>query len=392
MLVTTRANPAVVLVDPDRWLPRFWATAWTASQSGRALAENTLRIRLRHIGSLYAHCDARFGLDSLDEAFSSRDSASLRAMLESYYLTLTATPGYTSSTVQRWDSVRRFVLDIVKQQGVESEAHRALAAAIDAFGRIRPKRRGRFKFARALPAATLSDLLAVAHPESRRNPFVGERIRWRNWLVLNLLLLCGLRRGEAMLLTADSLKRDVDPESGEWVHWLDVTTTDDDDVRATLPRIKTQESHRQIPVSLELATLYDRYLEDFREASDSHGFLLTSRDGKALSAESFSKMFEALTRALSPHAKTRFEERTGGKRHVSPHDLRHTCATARFDRLMAHQPDRELAMQRMRAYFGWSIHSKTPELYARAAIQDDLMRAWGQLFDLRLNGLRGIAS
>jgi hypothetical protein len=44
----------------------------------------------------------------------------------------------------------------------------------------------------------------------------------------------------------------------------------------------------------------------------------------------------------------------------------------------------------MRAFFGWSINSKMPELYARAAIQEDLMQASGKLFDMRIQELRAI--
>jgi integrase len=390
MLLNTRANPPVVLVDSVRLLPRYWAAAWSIGFAGRSPAENTLMMRLRHIGAFYDHCDERFGQDALDEAISHRNASGLRSMLESFYLQLTASPDYTTTTVQRWDSARQFTLDIVTQQGVQSEVHRALASAIDAFGRIRTPRRGRFRFARALPSATLVDLLEVASPNSPRNPFKSENARWRNWLILNLLLMCGLRRGEAMLLKVDSLKRDADPHSGHWVYWLDVTTTEDDDTRARKPSIKTEESHRQIPVSADLADLYDRYLSDFRQDNGRHGFLLTSRDGHPLSAESFSKMFEALTEALAPLPRTRFNERTGGKRHISPHDLRHTCATARYTMFIAQDPERELAMQRMRAFFGWSVHSKMPELYARAAIQDDLMRTWRDLFDSRVDVLRAL--
>ena len=39
-----------------------------------------------------------------------------------------------------------------------------------------------------------------------------------------------------------------------------------------------------------------------------------------------------------------------GKTNISPHDLRHTCATARYTMFMELNPDRELAIQRMRAF------------------------------------------
>jgi hypothetical protein len=53
--------------------------------------------------------------------------------------------------------------------------------------------------------------------------------------------------------------------------------------------------------------------------------------------------------------------------------------------------DRELAMQRMRAFFGWTPESEMPEHYARAAIHDDLMKTWNALFDERIMTLRGLS-
>jgi integrase len=174
------------------------------------------------------------------------------------------------------------------------------------------------------------------------------------------------------------------------IHWLDVTTTEDDDVRATRPSMKTEQSHRQIPISESLAALYDLYVADARAPDARHGFLLTARDGAPLSAESVNQMMRDLTEALQPIAVQRFRERTGGKRSVSPHDLRHTCATARYSMFMAVEPNRELTLQRMRAFFGWSLTSEMPELYARAAIQDDLLRSWKRLFDDRVRLLRNL--
>jgi len=392
MLVQSNADPDIVLVDPTRLLPRYWATVWACSARARSLARNTLKIHLRHLGTFYEHCDERFGSDSLDAAISARDAQGFQAMVESFYIALTSPSTYTTTTAQRWDSVRGFANSVARRLAVHGEAWRAVSRLLDTMGPIRAPMRGRFKFARALPAPTLGDLLEVAFPHSLRNPFVGERTRLRNWFMVNLLFLCGLRRGEALLLAIDSLKRDVDPDSGEMIHWLDVTTTEDDDVRATRPSMKTEQSHRQIPISESLAALYDLYVADARAPDARHGFLLTARDGAPLSAESVNQMMRDLTEALQPIAVQRFRERTGGKRSVSPHDLRHTCATARYSMFMAVEPNRELTLQRMRAFFGWSVTSEMPELYARAAIQDDLLRSWKRLFDDRVRLLRNLDS
>jgi integrase len=390
MLVQTNAVPDIVLVDPVRLLPRYWATVWSLSMKGRSLSRNTHRLQLRHIGAFYQFCDHQFGLDALDSAIGERDAETFQDMVERFHIALTSDRDYTTTTAQRWAAVRGFAKVTARRLAPKSDAWRALSSLLDGMSAIRPPRRGRFRFVRALPATTLEDLLAIAEPRSPRNPFLGEQTQLRNWLIVNLLLLCGLRRGEALLLSIDALKQDVDPDTGELAHWLDVTTTDEEDDRSTRPSLKTDQSHRQIPVSSSLAELYELYVNNARAPSDEHAFLLTARNGEPLSAESVNKLMRQLTAALLPGALQRFRERAGGKANVSPHDLRHTCATARYTMFMAAEPNRELTLQRMRAFFGWSLTSEMPELYARSAIQDDLLRSWKHLFDDRIRMLRSL--
>lgn len=391
MLIDPQATPAFVIVDPESGLPRFWATAWTFWLKGKSLARNTLKTLLRHVDAFYLYCDHNFGCDSLDAALSRRDADTLKRMVEGFYLLLTSDEDHTTTTVQCWDAVRKFINSFARKSALGDDSINEVSALIAAIGRIQHPKHGRIKGGRCLPVATLEDLLEIAEPYSNRNPFRSSEARWRNWFIVLLLLRCGLRRGEALLLTVDALKHDLDRTTGECVYWLDVTTTGDQtDPRASRPSMKTVNSHRQIPVSTDLAQLYERYVTDFRTESDDHGFLFTSRRSRPLSAESVDKIFKTLSSALSPGAKDQFRARTGGKADVSPHDLRHTCATAQYANFMAQQPDPVLTMQRMRAFFGWSKESKMPEVYAHAAIQDDLLQAWNDTFDARLRTLRGI--
>jgi len=352
------------------------------------MSASTQKARLRPIGQFYDVCDLRYGPDALDAAFSEGRVDHVQRMVGDFYVTLSSAIARNSSDVERWDAVKHFVKTIALALAPWNSSWHALAPHLGALGEIRRHGRGKFKFPRALPSVVLDDLLDVAHPDSHRNPFVDERVRWRNWLIVHLLLLGGLRRGEALLLVIDSLKHDVNRATGQLTYWLDVTTTEDEDERATRPSIKTAESHRQIPVSPDLAALYDHYVSDARFSDGDVPFLLTSSRGTALSAESVTKVFEAFTAVLTPLAYQRFQERTGGKRHISPHDLRHTSATARFATFLEKDKDRELALQRMRAFFGWSVTSEMPDLYARAAIQDDLLRSWNDVFDKHVLSLR----
>ncbi len=390
MLVRTGALPDYVIVDAQRMLPRFWATAWSLSLQARAPSENTRKMRLRHVDAFYVFTDHRFGLDAFDEAMSTRDAEGVRDMVDAFFIDLTAEPDYNTTAVQRWDSVRGFVQHLARQLAPSSFEWSSLSSTLYAMGRMRRPAHGRFTFIRALPAATLIDLLKIAHFDASRNPFKGESLRARNWLIVNLLLMVGLRRGELLLLTCDAMKSDVDIESGELIHWLDITTAYDSDPRATRPSMKTAHSHRQVPVSAELAALFEWYVSEHRARDPDHGLLITARSGAPLSAESVTKIFDKLSRALGTEPRRTFFERSGGKESISPHDLRHTCATARWSMFMAHDGDRDLTLQRMRAFFGWSIKSDMPEHYARAAVQEDLLRTWSRLFDSRVSLLRGI--
>lgn len=173
MIVKTDALPDFVIVDPQRMLPRFWATAWSLTIQGHALAENTRKLKLRHIDAFYSFCDERFGLDSLDSAISLRDAERTRQLVEAFYLEITSSTDYTTTTVQRWDCVRDFVQRLAWQREPSSRAWSSLLSALWAMGRIRQPRRGRFKFIRAIPLSTLVDLLEAASPSSELNPFRG---------------------------------------------------------------------------------------------------------------------------------------------------------------------------------------------------------------------------
>lgn len=388
MLTRISVPPGIVAVGAHL-RPRLWATAWSLGFAGSRRAMSTLQSHLRHLDKLYLFCDEEFGADSLDEAISTGNASAAQLMMDAFFLELTTSSTYTTTHVQCWKTACGFVSSISLQRAGSDGAWMSLAAYLQAVRKMRRPDTSRFKFVRALPDLTLTALVNVAHPDSPSNPFRSEAGRVRAWLIVNLLLLCGLRRGEMLLLAVDALKHDVDPVTGAMTHWINVTTADDDvDTRSTRPSIKTVQSHRQVPVSASLAALYQRYVEEARAGSQAHAYLLTSRSGEPLSAESVTKIMQQLTAATDPEALAAFRHRAGGKRHISPHDLRHTCATARFSMFMAADPIRELALQRMRAFFGWSPTSEMPEIYARAAIQDDLLRAWNDLFDQRLELLR----
>lgn len=103
---TDTVPPSFAIVDPVRRMPRFWATAWSLTLGVKTRAKNTLKLKLRHVDAFYAFCDERFGLDSFNEALSTRDHDRVAQMLEAFFLSLTDDPEYKSTAVKCWDSVR----------------------------------------------------------------------------------------------------------------------------------------------------------------------------------------------------------------------------------------------------------------------------------------------
>ena len=199
MLIRTGVPLPFTIVDAKRRLPRFWATVWMLAVSASARAENTQKLHLRHVDAFYTFCDTRFGLDSLDEAFTTRDASKTQQLTEAFYFDLTSNETLTTTDVQRWSSVRVFVQYIARRLAVANRSWSAFSAQLKAMGNLRHPNQGKFSFIRALPTTTLLDFLEVAQPGSPRNPFKSESIQWRNWLIVNLLLLAGLLDPDAIV-------------------------------------------------------------------------------------------------------------------------------------------------------------------------------------------------
>lgn len=392
-VVATGALPSHVITESTRLpRPRFWATVWTLYE-GSGWAENTLCQRLRHLDQFYRHSDIKFGEHALDNALGDKDVERIKNISENFFIALTSKASATTSDAKCWDTVSRFIHFFANHWDKGSEQWRALKKVVPQPGAIRPPKKGRVKFTRALPNPTLKDLLAKAQPGAQANPFKTASAQVRNWLLVLLMFVCGLRRGEVLLLTLDSLKQELDAETGEIRYWLDVTDTpeedfEDADTRATRPSIKTSASYRQIPISGELAETIERYVMGFRVDSTRHRFLITSYVGHPLSAEAVTKALRILSTALNPEPLKQFRQRTK-KEFVSSHDLRHSCACILYV-LFSSDGDKDKTFSRMRAFFGWDVNSTMPETYARAAIQDDVRNSISKTFDSLLATLRGI--
>jgi len=385
-LVHTHAYPTcLVTVSSPVIRLRFWVTVWTLYEGAR-LAESTLTMRLRHIDRFYVHCDERFGLDALDNALGDKDPARVLKLVESFYVLINSKKSRNTSDEQCWDAVSNFIHFFANQWAVRDAVWNNFKKAVALPGGIRSSVSAKIRFVRALPSPVLDDLFAKALPLASQNPFKEQSIQFRNWILVMLMVLYGLRRGETLLLTVDSLNQGLNLDTGELKFWLNVTNTGDDDDRSTPPSIKTAASHRQIPISEEMAEAIENYISEFRVVTGDHRFLITERGGKALSVSSVDKTLRQLSLALSPSSLELFRSQTK-KRYISSHDLRHTCACIRYN-LFTTSEDAARTMENMCEFFGWEPNSNMPNKYSRGAIQGSLEKYGNETFEKTLSRYR----
>lgn len=376
-----------VLTDSHN-LPRYWAAVWTLLIGG-SLAESTMKRKLIHIEAFYRHADDGREPGLLDDALGKQDLSLIEGILESYFVSLRNVPLITPSAEQRWRDAISFVREISERLTRTSEMSNRLADVsikldrLDRlYGQLRISKKTNTHFVRALPAAVLSEVLDLVQPGNHSNPFRSEAVQWRVYCTFLLLFNQGLRRGEALTLRADFLKFEKTATGRQY--WLNVqSNSTEDDPRHSIPSIKTITSIRQIPVSSTVASAFYTYLENFR-GRQNHPYFLSSIRNKPLSAEGINHFFKIITQMLSSTARKTLLDRTG-MTSISPHDLRHSAAVVRMKQLLSRGDSMPETLQKMRSYFGWSMTSSMPQLYAKAAFEERLFQSWNDRFDDRVS-------
>jgi integrase len=227
-------------------------------------------------------------------------------------------------------------------------------------------------------------------PESSINPFRDGVSRWRVYTIFMLLLHQGLRRGELLSFPVDVIKSGFDQNRQQVRYWMTVRYNEyqNEDPRYSKPSIKNAPSIRQIPVSKTTALLVQEYATNYRGKPD-HSFLINSQKQSPLSTEGVTKLFEKITASLPKRLRKILIDHTGDDS-ISPHDLRHTCAVVRLNQLLSSGVEMTDALERMRAFFGWSRDSDMPLRYARAVFEDRLASVWNNTFDDRVEVLRNL--
>ena len=385
-----------ILVDANG-LPRYWATIWGVLRS-HELELSTEAKKLRYIESFYIFADDLHESGYLDTILGRLDLSSIGDIMEAYFISLRNRSDISSATETNWQTCLGFVKDIVAHLSKANRNNHS-AAKIEPrlhqlntlYGQLRIQKTRRPDILRSLPAEVVSTIYDLLNPEATNNPFKRSHTRWNVFLAFICMLHLGLRRGELLLLPVDCVKSSYDDRLARTRYWLNIRQTEDDekhDSRYNKPGIKNAASIRQVPVSEKTAALIQTYVENYRGAP-SHPFLFNSLWDTPLSQESVTDYFQKISKAIPPKVIKILNYRTG-KLSVTPHDLRHTCAVVRLNQFLQSGDEMDLALQKMRVFFGWSRASDMPRKYARAVFEDRLSSVWSNVMDDRVALLRSI--
>ncbi|PJI47470.1 MAG: recombinase [Pseudomonas sp.] len=211
---------------------------------------------------------------------------------------------------------------------------------------------------RSLTDSQLGIIHALIRPGGAENPF-PERVQLRNWLMIELLLETGMRRGELLKLYTT----DINHGSQHAYVSINDREHDPDDPRAEEPALKTHS--RTVGISSQLYEVYERYIQCGRRPIRNgkpmkmpSRYLFISDRGRPLSIRALANVLDRLFLTIEL-------AHPGLLPTLSAHDFRHTFAD-RFLAYLIETRDYELdrAMDELRRVCGWSDASVMPRRYA----------------------------
>ncbi len=388
----------LISISRDSYRPRYWVTVWMTLKCGE-FRETTIRKKLYAIEGLYQTASDQIRLDDVqfDTVMWRLNFPVIEKVLGAYrQIVFNASVQNGRDSSERWNTAYDFVMSVLEWSASDpdlsynlTELQKKIIRLSKAYSRFHlPRGSKRFRL-RALPSPVIEDIVEIVSPLSERNPFRTERGKWRNFVLIMLLLRLGLRRSEALLLPSNAVKSEHDIERGQVRYWVNVgydVDLEEMDTRSERPSIKNDFSQRQLPLSADLAEIVAAYADNWRGRQE-HGFLFSNSRGTPLSNRYTADIFKAVTRSLSDDARQALKD---GMRSpsVTAHDLRHTCAVVRLTQFLATGHSMPSAMERLRVFFGWSPTSDMPRHYARAYFEGQLPRDIASDFNDHLHVLR----
>ncbi|WP_194727294.1 tyrosine-type recombinase/integrase [Noviherbaspirillum malthae] len=225
----------------------------------------------------------------------------------------------------------------------------------DTFTNRQPPKRNTSKPVVSLTDEQIERLWDVLDPLARENPFKNKFVRYRNSLLLTVLIFTGLRRGEILGLRVEDI---------DWANnTITVIRRQDNkaDKRRREPKAKTRERH--VPVSADLLMAIHEYLSEpgLRKdhVKDGNPFVFISREGDPLTASGVQKIFQTVR-----------EEFPEFPRKLSAHICRHTANYILSKAFEAQGVTGEEADNQRRDFNGWSEKSTMPIRYNQRHIAE----------------------
>jgi integrase len=349
------------LVESATWLPVRVATRWAVRYRRYRVQSSTLANNLRVVARLYRWARETAGYD-LDDHLTEGQSLRNRE-IESLVSTLRATANGHALDTGAFDQHLAVIEDFLKWSLDSENRGGRSVLSLEQLTAERGRLDQLFRSLRvgARPSARIepledTDIEAIRHAIGpRRDPggmsfpeAFSSHARLRNWLMFEVALELGIRRGELLKLRLDSLPRAADDG-------IRILRRPDDphDSRAKEPAVKTAE--RVIPASRELLKAVHVYLTSpppLGRVSGESPYLFVTRSGNPVSIDTADDIIVAIGRL-------------SGVTPLSWHRLRHTWAE-RMAELFAEQPN---GMDRLVYLGGW-----TNPLSARRYIQRSLAK------------------
>ena len=221
-------------------------------------------------------------------------------------------------------------------------------------------------------------LHTIISPKALEPLFKSNKARFRNFIIVRLLLNYGLRTGELLLLTLDSMKPDLKTHN----IYLEITDTyDKTDIRKTKPQIKNIQSVRRILLDKHDAQFINIYINHIRckETKNRMLFLSLQAPYSPLSKSGLKKIIATINEHMkSKHPQFFDTNYVDSIDKISAHTLRHTWAYMmlkyNYDSyLSTHNKAKamEKAVENLRKMAGWSLNSTMLYLYANRFISEN---------------------